>query len=115
MEKEGLNESLAQKLLGSAMRVFHDHSVIDERKVKIKNSGGQILDESLRGQVELIKLRLEPISLEDLSKIWTALTSPYRLSAAYAVSVVQIESLGPRRYPLPVGLPPAGPQVHVIP
>ena len=36
--------------------------------------------------------RLDPISLEDLSKVWTALTRPYRLSAAYTVSVVQIES-----------------------
>jgi hypothetical protein len=88
-----VNETRSQFLLGAAMRVFHDHPVITENLVTIQPPTGQtVLHQSLRGEFEKIKLTLDPISLEDLSKVWTALTRPYRLSAAYSVSVVQIES-----------------------
>jgi hypothetical protein len=87
------NETRSQFLLGAAMRVFHDHPIITETLVTIQPPAGQtILHQSLRGEFERVKLCLDPISLEDLSKVWTALTRPFRLSAAYTVSVVQIES-----------------------
>lgn len=107
------DETLAQWILGSAMRVFHDHSIITE---DLENAGGvSILDPSLLGEFERVKLCLEPLTLEDVTKVWTALTLPFRLSAAYSVSVVQIESQGPRRYPKVVGeLPDAGPRVKVV-
>jgi hypothetical protein len=74
------------------------------------------LHESLRNAVEAIKLCLDPITLEDLTKIWTALTIPYRLSVAYAVSVVQIESQATRRYPRLVGEgPEGGPGIVAVP
>jgi hypothetical protein len=88
-----VNETRSQFLLGSAMRVFHDHPIITDALVTVQAPVGQtILHPSLRREFEKIKLCLDPISLEDLSKVWTALTRPYRLSAAYSVSVVQIES-----------------------
>jgi len=88
-----LNETRAHFLLGSAMRVLHDHPVITDTLVTVQAPAGQaILHQSLRDEFEQVKLCLDPISLEDLSKVWTALTRPYRLSAAYSVSVVQIES-----------------------
>lgn len=113
-DEDFVNETLAQFLLGSAMRVLHDIPVITEQ---LDTSSGQtVLHESLRGQFEKVKLTLEPMSLEDLSKVWTALTLPYRLSAAYVVSVVQIESRQIRRFPKPVGEPPpAGPRVYAVP
>ena len=43
------------------------------------------------------RLGLEPLTLEDVTKVWTALALRYRLSAAYVVNVVQIESRRPRR------------------
>jgi hypothetical protein len=87
-----VNETRAHFLLGSAMRVLHDYPVITDSLTTIHSTPTQILHSSLRGEFEHIKICLDPISLEDLSKIWTALTRPYRLSAAYTVSVVQIES-----------------------
>jgi hypothetical protein len=107
------DETLAQWLMGSAMRVLHDYPIITE---DLENGEGvPILDTSLLGEFERVKLCLEPLSLEDVTKVWTALTLPFRLSAAYAVSVVQIESQGPRRYPKVVGeLPDAGPRVKAI-
>lgn len=107
------DETVAQWLLGSAMRVLHDYPIITEDLET--SEGDPVLDVSLLGQFERVKLYLEPLSLDDVTKIWTALTLPYRLSAAYVVSVVQIESQGPRRYPKPVGeLPDAGPRVTVV-
>lgn len=87
-----VNETRAHFLLGSAMRVLHDYPVITDSLTTINSPPTQILHPSLRSEFEHIKICLDPISLEDLSKVWTALTRPYRLSAAYTVSVVQIES-----------------------
>jgi hypothetical protein len=97
------NETRAHFLLGSAMRVLHDHPLITDKLVTVQPPGGEvILHQSLRGAFEQVKLCLDPVSLEDLSKVWTALTKPYRLSAAYSVSVVQIESRRQRRLAAPV-------------
>ncbi len=113
-----IDESKAQQLLGSAMRVLNDYSIITESLVTTRLSpvGQTILDTALRDQYETIKLCLDPISIEDLTKIWTALTVPYRLSVAYSVSVVQIESQRSRSFPQLVGEPPrGGPFITVLP
>jgi hypothetical protein len=104
------DESVAHFLLGSAMRVLHDHAIITDALET--SAGQQVLDAALQDAYERVKLTLEPLTLEDVAKVWTALTRPYRLSVAYEVSVVQIESQAPRRHPQPVGAPPpAGPRV----
>jgi hypothetical protein len=112
-----IDERVAHYLLGSAMRVLHDHPVMTKELRTVRSpTGNQILDQSLAGEFEQVKLYLDPISLEDLSKVWTALMLSYRLSVAYKVTVVQIESQKPRRFPKPVGEPaPAGPRVYAVP
>lgn len=97
-----VNETRAHFLLGSAMRVLHDYPVITESLVTVNSPPTQILHNSLRGEFERVKVTLDPISLEDLSKVWTALTRPYRLSTAYTISVVQIESRRIRTLAAPV-------------
>lgn len=109
-----MNETVSHFLLGSAMRALHDHPVIDEGLLTA--AGVPILHASLRNEFERVKVSIEPLSIEDLSKVWTAITLPYRISAAYLVSAVQIESRRPRSFPKPVGEPPAaGPRVFVVP
>ena len=53
----------------------------------------------LADQVEQIRLTPETMSLEEISKLWGAIQSHYRPTAAYQASVVLIESrrLGPSR------------------
>lgn len=116
-DDEFVNETVSHLLLGSAMRVLHDIPVITNQLLTVRSPAGQpILSESLRAAFEQIKLTLDPVSLDDLSKVWTALTLPYRLSTAYMVSVVQIESRQARTFPRPVGEPPpAGPRVFALP
>jgi hypothetical protein len=117
-EAEGnyVNETLAHYLLGSAMRVLHDNPVITDQLTTVREPMGEpILDPVLIGAFEQVSISLDPVSLESLSDVWSALTLPYRLSAAYAVSVVQIESQQAPRYPKPVGKPPdAGPRLTVV-
>ncbi|MBS1824056.1 MAG: DUF4255 domain-containing protein [Acidobacteria bacterium] len=72
----------AHHVLGDAMRILHDHSLLV----------GPALIESLRLTVEQIAIVLVPLQLEDLTRIWNALQSPYRLSVAYEVRVVLVPS-----------------------
>jgi hypothetical protein len=96
----------AHFLLGSAMRVLHDVPIITDRIATVRAPSGRIvLDARLRDGYEKVKLSLEPLTLEDITKVWSALVLRYRLSAAYVVNVVQIESRRPRAFPRPVGQP----------
>jgi hypothetical protein len=100
------DDTTAQFLLGSAMRVMHDVPIVTESLMTVRPpSGAIVLHQSLREEFEHVKLTLEPLTLEDVTKVWTALALRYRLSAAYVVNVVQIESRRPRRFPRPVGQP----------
>jgi Pvc16 N-terminal domain len=115
IDDDFFDEITAQFLLGSAMRVLHDHPVLSDQLRSVRAPlGRQLLHRSLRGAVESVKLTLDPLTIEDLSKIWTAVTLPYRTSAAYTATVVQIESRRIPRSPRLVGdLPDAGPRVTV--
>jgi len=117
VDDDFVDETRAHLLLGSAMRVLHDYPVITDDLRTVKAPANQpIMDSALLGEFESVKLTLDPVSLEDLSKVWTALTLPYRASAAYKVTVVQIESNRPTRSAQPVGEPPlAGPRVVAVP
>jgi hypothetical protein len=109
----------AQFILGDAMRVLHDYAIIGADLVD--KSGKRILDTTLLDEHEQIKVTLQPKSLEEISKIWTALPRVnFRRSATYEASVVQIESQQPRSIGLPVrrnrvyALPLQSPQIQEI-
>lgn len=121
------DDTNAHFLLGSAMRVLHDVPTVAERLMTTKPpSGTQVMHPALRGAFERMKTTLEPLTLEDITKVWTALAQRYRLSAGYAVNVVQIESRRAARVVRPVGQPASstppipgapptpGPIVHVL-
>jgi hypothetical protein len=88
---------LAHRLLGRAMLVLHDHPVLgaDEIRAAIPNN-------DLADQIERIRVTPLPLSLEELSKLWMVFQTGYRISAAYQVSVVLIDSRRSARAPLPV-------------
>lgn len=95
----------AQVILGDAMRVFNDFAIVTRDLVTIRHSplGTSILDPSLQNDPEQVKITLKPSSLEELSKIWTALPNVnFRRSVAYEVSVVQIQSSMLRTLAMPV-------------
>lgn len=92
---EGGEEGASQLILAIAMQTLHDHPVLIKEDLQPLKSG---LDE----QFEQIKISLRPLTDDELNKIWTPLGVPYRLSAAYDVSAVLIDSRKPVVRPLPV-------------
>lgn len=87
----------AHEMLGEAMRVLHEHPVVPD----------EYLTAGLRGAVEELRVVHVPLQLEELRGIWGTF-SPFRPSACYEISVVEIDSINGR--PLPkrvrtVGVP----------
>ena len=96
----------AQNYLGDAMRVMNDFgNRID--KLTITTLAGMIgqpvLDSDLAGEFERLKIVLHPASLDELTKVWSAVSGTnFRRSVIYEVSVVQIETPQPEVRPQPV-------------
>lgn len=88
---------LAHRLLGRAMRALHDHPLLGADEIRTA-----LPDNDLADQIERVRITPQPLSLEELSKLWMIFQTGYRISAAYQVSVVLIESTRPSRTPLPV-------------
>jgi hypothetical protein len=90
-------QPFSHQLLGRAMSVLHDHPLLgfDEIKSAFPSS-------DLAMQFERIRLSLQPLPVEDIFKLWSGFQTQYRLSAAYEVAVVLIDSTRRARTPLPV-------------
>jgi hypothetical protein len=85
------------EILGKAMLVLHDNAILTNAQIS-----GLDPEAGLTDQYEKIKITPLPLSLDDMSKLWTSFQSDYRLSVAYEVSVVLIESGKDIKSPLPV-------------
>jgi hypothetical protein len=101
-------------LLGYAMQLLHETPVLSRSAIRTAlqpspNVGTALppalqalADCGLADQVEQIKITPEYLSTEEMSKLWTAVQSHYRPTAAYVATVVLIESTLPARAALPV-------------
>src|SRR5262245_9301656 len=97
------NDIKSHVLLGKAMSVLHDYPVIGAKDITDATMNDDNLkDTNLPEQVERIRITLQPLTFEEISKLWTTFQTHYRTSAAYQVSVVLIESIRATRTPLPV-------------
>ena len=104
----------AEILLGYAMQLLHEMAVLtrDAIRTALNPSPGvgaslppalrALADSGLDDQVELIKLTPQYLNTEEMSKLWTAMQSHFRPTAAYTASVVLIEAQRAARSPLPV-------------
>jgi hypothetical protein len=70
-----------QAVLGKILRVFHETPILR----------GADLQGSLSEGSEDLKVMLDQASVDELSKIWSMLSAPYRLSVSYTVYPVRIE------------------------
>jgi len=95
-----------QRLLGSAVRTLHARPVLTRQMIRdtVTNPAFAFLAPSnLADSIELIKFTPLPLSLEELSKIWSVFFQiPYALSIAYQGTVVLIESAETPQIALPV-------------
>jgi Pvc16 N-terminal domain len=91
------DEMTSHQLLGKAMSILHDQPLLDRARMQVALPGSDLQD-----QVESVKITVQPLSLDEMSKLWTTLQTQYRISAAYEASVVLIDSTRAPRSPLPV-------------
>lgn len=90
------DELLAHRLLGRAVRALHDHPVLSSQRIADAiHTYPELSGGDLDLQKEHIRVTPLPLSMEDLAKLWGACHGKYRLSVAYQVSVVLLESTLP--------------------
>lgn len=101
-------------LLGYAMQLLHETPVLGRTAIETalnpSPSVGTTLPPALRAlatcgladQLEQIKITPEHLNTEEMSKLWTAVQSHYRPTAAYLATVVLIQSVLPAQATLPV-------------
>lgn len=89
-----------QLILGKVLQLFHSHPVL---------AGADLQAEFAGTQVEL-RVRLEPLMLEEITRVWEALDGSYQLSVSYEVSVVNImPELEPEQVsPVTISMPEYG-------
>ena len=96
-----------QRVLGAVVQALHAKPLLSSAEINSTTTDVGVLENcDLAEEVERVKLRPLPLSLEELSKLWSVLLQiPYRLSIAYQASVVLIEGEEMPRAPLPVRTP----------
>lgn len=91
------NDVVSHRVLGGAMSVLHDNPILDRAAIT-----AALAKNDLGAQFESLRITMLPTSVDELSKLWMIFQSQYRISAAYEVTVVLIDSLTPVRSGLPV-------------
>jgi hypothetical protein len=99
---ENDNDDLGHRVLGRAMSILHDHPVLSSDDIRLSVDPADLSKYDLQHQREGIRITYQPMTLDEMSKLWTAFQTEYRISAAYEVAVVLIDSQRPTRTPLPV-------------
>ena len=90
-------DAVSHRVLGGAMSILHDHVVLGRKEIK-----DALQNNDLGEQFE--RLRITPLALsgDEMWKLWATFQTPYRVSMAYEVTVVLIDSRHPVRAALPV-------------
>ena len=94
---DDLKQPFSLALMGRAMSVLHDHAILFADEIKNALPGNDLF-----AQIEHVRLTLQPLSTEEIYRLWSGFQTPYRTSVAYEVSVVLIDSKGGPKAALPV-------------
>lgn len=92
-----------QVILGKALQVLHDRPVLS----------GVDLRDDLAGTRAVITARFEPLTIDELARIWDALDVSYRTSVSFEVTVVDIEAPTREEVGPPVRVPLVDPTTIV--
>lgn len=109
----GPGELDAEILLGWAAQVLHEQPVLTRENVQTSLTAARAAPgattqtqatglSTLADQVELVKLTPQPLTAEEINRLWTAFQAHYRATASYLASVVLIRRQRPTRVSLPV-------------
>ena len=81
-DDSGHGPILEQYLLSAVMQALHGNQVIT----------GEQLRGELSGKSAGVSIRQEPLTLDELSRVWHNLDTPFTLSASYEVSLVPVNN-----------------------
>lgn len=81
----GDQEQFAHAALAAAMQALHANAIVGE--------SDPALSPLAKPLVEPLRITLDSLDLESISKLWTATTQPLRLSIGYEVSLVIVDAL----------------------
>jgi hypothetical protein len=98
---DGDDDASGHQLLGRAMSVLHDHPLLGTAEI-LDATDTELPGSDLHLQAERVRITPQPMPLDEMSKLWTTFQTQFRISAAYQVSVVLIESTRTATTPLPV-------------
>ncbi|WP_375448792.1 DUF4255 domain-containing protein [uncultured Nostoc sp.] len=101
-QNDDFPEPTSHRLLGVAMSVFNDHPILTSADIRAALPTTDPTEYDLDQQVEQLRIVYQPLSVEEMFNLWSTFQAPYRISAAYEVSVVLIESKLPAKTPLPI-------------
>jgi hypothetical protein len=82
------DETINHLLLGRVLQHFQDEPFIT-------SIAGQPLDDSFGGATAALRVKPDVLTLEQLSQLWNALSSPFRLSIAFLVDAAAVDSAEP--------------------
>jgi hypothetical protein len=103
LTQNGEEDQFAHRALGAAMQALHDNGILA--------TGNPVLSSFALPLVEPLRISLEELDVEALTKLWTAATKPIRLAVGYEVSLVVIEATRQHE----AGPPVRTPRVAVVP
>lgn len=71
-----------QMLLARTMQIFYDHAIL----------AGSELESPLQDNMEELRIALDSLSIEDITRIWSGFLRPFYLSVSYEVRVIFVDS-----------------------
>jgi hypothetical protein len=95
------SETKSHRLLGSVLSVLYDHSTLSRAEIEAATEV-ELSESDLHRQVEQITITPEHLTFEESSQLWRGFQAQYRVSVAYKVSVVMIDSTLLPKSALPV-------------
>ncbi|MFL6672251.1 MAG: DUF4255 domain-containing protein [Massilia sp.] len=87
----------SHRVLCCAMSVLHDYPLLKKTDIE-----AALPDSDLARQLERIRIAPQPLSVDEIYKLWTAYQAPYRISAAYELTVALVDSRQAARSAPPV-------------
>jgi hypothetical protein len=93
---ENDDDVVSHQILGQALSALHDHPLLGVDEIRLALPGND-----LYAQIERVRLSEESITVDEMSRLWTAFQTQYRVSATFQGRVVLIESTLPATTPQP--------------
>jgi hypothetical protein len=76
-----------QQMMGAAMQALYDGAILAGPDLR-----GAPAPDGLVGSADILAATLDPLTLEQRTRVWHAIQKPYRLSLCYQVRVANLDS-----------------------